>query len=98
MYPGLGTGDILRKMFMVKFGRDKYSCILFKIPDIFNVHTRNSISVSFFLVLDLHLMSIIKWGCRLFHDSIFVFILNEFFSKFLCINPFLVSGSLISSL
>ncbi|XP_041023489.1 tyrosyl-DNA phosphodiesterase 1 isoform X5 [Juglans microcarpa x Juglans regia] len=81
MYPGLGTGNILRKMFMVKFGHDKYRCILFKIPDIFNVYTRNSISVSFFLVLDLHLMCIIKWGRRL-HESRFVLILDEFFYFF----------------
>ncbi|KAB1201338.1 Tyrosyl-DNA phosphodiesterase 1 [Morella rubra] len=34
MSPGLGSGDIARKMFMVKFGHDKYSCILSKLPDI----------------------------------------------------------------
>lgn len=38
MYPGLGIGDIPRKMFMVKFGHDKYSFILSKIPDILNVY------------------------------------------------------------
>ena len=70
MYPGLGTGDIPRKMFMVKFGRDKYSYILSKILDILNVYAKNSFitsAISFSSHISIGVN--IKMWFSFFHDS-----------------------------
>lgn len=54
MFPGVGTGDITRRMFMVKFGLDKCSFI--------NAKTRE---ISFFIARRVA-VSLMNDGCDIF--------------------------------